>query len=381
MAADLTIADVRVRILSAPVEAEVVMSFGALAARSMALVEVESASGLVGYGESWINWPPWAGIERRATFEHGIAPLLLGEDARAIATLHSRMLARLEPLGRQWGAPGPIMQAISGADLALWDLVGTASGSSAAELLGGRVRDRVAVYASGIGPDRVPEMARRCAEQGFTAVKLRLGFSPDVDEANVRAAREAVGDEVELMVDANQGWTLDEALAMAPLLRECRVTWVEEPIRGGGLADLEAFHERSGLGVAAGENLYGSAGFLPTLGSDGVGLLQPDVSKVGGLTEAVSICRSAERLGRPVAPHLYGGAIAYAATLQLAACCPAVRLVEYDVRTNPLRDALLERHPAPVDGTVAIPSGPGLGVTLALDAVAALDTRGGLTSD
>jgi L-alanine-DL-glutamate epimerase-like enolase superfamily enzyme len=340
-------------------------------ARSMALVEIESASGLIGYGESWINWPPWAAAERRATIEQGVAPLLIGADARAIGALHARMVAGLEPLGRQWGAPGPILQAISGADIGLWDLAGKAAGLSAAELAGGRVRERVAVYASGLGPDGVEEQARRCA--GFTAVKLRVGFSREVDEANVRAAREAIGPGVELMVDANQAWTLDAALAFAPVLHEYGVSVVEEPIRGGRLEDLAAFRSRSGLAVAAGENVYGRADWAPLLGGRDVAILQPDVSKVGGLSEAMTICSAAQAIGRPVAPHLYGGAIAWAATLQLAARCEAVRILEYDVRTNPLRDALLaDGAPVVSAGEVTIPDGAGLGVSLDSDAVARL---------
>jgi L-alanine-DL-glutamate epimerase-like enolase superfamily enzyme len=357
------IADVRVRILSAPLEEPVEASFGTLTARSSALVEIESTAGLVGVGESWINFPPWAGAERRATIEQGVAPLLRGLPVAPVAALHARLVSALEPLGRQWGAPGPIMQAISGADQALWDLLGKSRGVSAAELLGARRRDRVPVYASGLGPGDVGEQVRRCLADGFTAAKLRVGFGRARDEATLRSARAAGGD-MELMVDANQGWTLEEALAMAPVLRDCRVSWVEEPLRGGDLAELATFRSRSGLRVAAGENLYGFAGFQPVLAGDAVDVLQPDVSKVGGLSEALAICRAAGERGHTVAPHLYGGAVAYAATLQLAACSPAVRIVELDVRPNPLRDTLPVERPVVRDGVAEIPAGPGLGVTL-----------------
>ncbi len=360
--ADLVIADVRVRILSAALDEPIEVAFGAMRARSTALVEVEAVSGLVGLGESWINFPPWAAAERTATIEQGVAPLLRAERAEDVRGLHARMVSALAPLGRQWGAPGPIKQAISGADLALWDLLGKARGASVAEVLGGRVRERVPVYASGLGPDRVYEQARRAVEAGFTAMKIRAGFGHERDEANVRAARSAAGDDVDVMVDANQGWTLDEALAIAPVLRECRVAWVEEPVRS---RDLATFRARTGLRVAAGENLYGFDEL------DGIDVLQPDVSKVGGLSEAVAICRAAD--GRAVAPHLYGGAVAYAATLQLAACCAAVHVVEYDVRPNPLRDAVMMNPPALRDGLVDIPSGPGLGIALDPDALAGLE--------
>ncbi|MGH2949695.1 MAG: mandelate racemase/muconate lactonizing enzyme family protein [Solirubrobacteraceae bacterium] len=371
----MIVADVRVRILGAAVEDDIAMSFGALPRRSMALVEIETEDGLVGRGESWINFPPWAGHERRATIEEGVAPLLVGEDARDIGALHARMVGALGPLGRQWGAPGPMMQAISGADLALWDLAGTAAGVPVAELLGGRVRERVPVYASGVGPTGVAELVERCARRGFGAVKLRLGFGRELDEANVRAAREA-GPGIELLADANQAWTLEEALAIAPVLRECAVRWVEEPVVGDDPAELAAFHRRTGLAVATGENLYGRAAFEPYLARPEIAVLQPDVSKAGGLTEALAVCRRAGTAGRAVAPHLYGGAVAYAATLQLAASSPAVRIVEYDVRANPLRDGLMIDPPRVVDGHVTIPAGPGLGVTLDAAALEDLSSRG-----
>jgi L-alanine-DL-glutamate epimerase-like enolase superfamily enzyme len=360
----MTIADVRIRILAAEVEDDIAMSFAALGRRSMALVEVETEDGLVGRGESWVNFPPWAVRERRATVEEGVAPLLVGEDARDVGALHARMVGALVPLGRQWGAPGPIMQAISGADIALWDLAGRAAGVPVAELAGGRVRERVPVYASGVGPTGVAELVAECARRGFTAVKLRLGFGREVDEANLRAARDA-GPGVALLADANQAWSLEEAVAIAPVLRECDVAWVEEPVRGDDPDELAAFHRRTGLTVATGENLYGREAFEPYLARPEIGVLQPDVSKCGGLTEALAVCRRAEAAGRAVAPHLYGGALAYGATLQLAAASPAVRTVEYDVRENPLREALMADPPAVAGGQVTIPTAPGLGVTLA----------------
>jgi L-alanine-DL-glutamate epimerase-like enolase superfamily enzyme len=320
----------------------------------------------VGRGESWINWPPWAGVERRATIEQGVAPLLVGCDAGDVVGLHARMVGALAPLGRQWGAPGPIMQAISGAEVALWDLVGRARGCSCASLLGrGRGgRGRIAVYASGLGPDGVGEQIAACRGAGFSAVKLRVGFGLERDVANVQTAADAG---VEVMVDANQAWSYEEALAIAPALRSCGVTWVEEPLRGGDPQALRAFRERTGLAVAAGENVYDVEAF----GGSTIDVLQPDVSKVGGFTSALAV--GARAAGRRVAPHLYGGALAYAGTLQLAACCEAVDVVEYDIRPNPLRDEIARGLPRVSDGFVDLPTGPGLGIELDEPALAAYE--------
>lgn len=368
---DARIVDARVRVLRAPTQDGIAMSFASLAHRSMVLVEVEVAGGLVGYGESWVNYPPWADSERVATLRHGVFPLLWDEDSRRITHLHHKLVTALEPIGRQWGAPGPIMQAISAVDTALWDLRGRASGQAISWMAGGRVRDEVPVYASSLGPERVGEQGARCRAGGHTAVKVRLGFGRVRDETILAEARAACGDDLALYADANQGWSLDEAIAMAPLLRAYGVAWVEEPVRGNQLADLEQFHHHTGLTIATGENVYRRQGFWPYANSPAVAILQPDIAKTGGLTETLAVCQLAQATGTRVLPHLYGGAVAFAATLQLAGCQPAVDGIEYDVRDNPLRDPLLTAPPQPAEGRIPIPDGPGLGLELDATAVAA----------
>lgn len=345
------------------------MSFGVLGRRAMALVEIRCSDGSTGYGESWINYPSWAGIERRATITEGVAPLLVGKNPDDVIALHDELVRALAPLGRQWGAPGPISQAISGADIALWDRYGRVSKRPLCQLLGGVVRERVPVYASSLGPTDVAEHAAACREQGFNLVKLKVGFGREVDEANLAAAREALGDRADLAADANQRWSLDEALTMAGALQRAGVVWIEEPIAGSPLPDVEKFYGRTGLPVALGENLYLRSAFEPYIASPAVQVLQPDVSKSGGITELVAICEAAHAAGKTVMPHLYGGALAFAASLQLAACCAAIERVEYDVRSNPLRDPLLRNAPVQVGGMLTIPMGPGLGVDLDLTAV------------
>lgn len=370
MSAGTRIVDARLQVLRAPADDGIAMSFAPMPHRTMVLVEVRTADGRTGYGESWVNYPPWAPAEREATLRDGVFPLILGEDAAGIAALHRRMRDALGPIGRQWGAPGPIMQAISAVDVALWDLRGRATGSAVARLLGGRVRDEIGVYASSLGPHDVAAHGARCRRDGHTAVKVKLGFGRRADEEILAGARASLGPDIALYADANQAWSLDEAIGMAEVLRAFDVAWIEEPVAGDALADLERLHEATGLPIATGENLYGMAAFGPYLDSPAVAIVQPDVAKTGGLTEATAICAAAHARGKRVLPHLYGGAVAYAATLQLAAAAPAVAGVEYDVRTNPLRDPLLRDPPRVERGTVRLPDGPGLGVELDLDAVA-----------
>lgn len=355
------IRDTRLRVLRARSADGIAMAFAPLSHRSMVLVEVHTEDGLVGYGESWTNFPPWAASERVATLRHGVFPLLVGKDARRITGLHRALCRQLEPIGRQWGAPGPIMQAISAVDLALWDLAGRAAGRSVCWLAGGPVRDEIPVYASSLGPGDVAGHAERCRAQGHRAAKVKLGFGRAEDERILATARGALGDETTLYADANQAWTLSEAVAMAPLLRDYRVAWIEEPVRGNRLEDLEALHRRTELSIATGENIYGRDAFARYAASPAIAVLQPDLAKAGGLTEALAVCHLAEAHGTAVMPHLYGGAVAFAATLQLAAMAPPVAAVEHDIRDNPLRDPLLIDPPTVRDGRLTIPDRPGLG--------------------
>ncbi|MER6463817.1 mandelate racemase/muconate lactonizing enzyme family protein [Streptomyces sp. NPDC001288] len=367
--ADSRIERSRARVLRAEARDGIAMSFAPLARRSMVLVELTDASGLVGWGESWVNFPPWAVAERVATLTEGVFPLLAGQDCERVAATQDALFAKLVPLGRQWGAPGPIAQAISAVDVALWDLLARRAGRSVSALGAGRVRDEIGVYASSLGPSGVPEAAAACRDAGFRAVKVKLGFGRVADDASLAAVRRICGPDVAVYADANQAWTVDEAVAMAPVLREHGVAWIEEPVRGDRLADLERLYERTGLRIATGENIYGRAAFLPYALSPAVAVLQPDVAKTGGLTEALAVCGVAEACGKQVAPHLYAGAPAFLATLQLAAMSAAVSMVEYDVRDNPLRDPLLIGPPRPCDGRIVIPDAPGLGVELDLEAV------------
>lgn len=411
------VADVQFWTLRRPITEPVRMSFGSLQRRVLAIVELTDADGCTGYGETWANYPVWIERERSATVSDGLRPLLLdaeidlADPVGSVGCLQQELVRALWPLGRQWGAPGPIMQAISGADQALWDLAGKRLGVPIADVLSramarveasgvtnelaGReptptslmptpisrvspllpsraspsnrpmgCRARVAAYASGVGPDDVADQVRRCRQLGFNAVKLRVGFGAEVDRANLVAAREQLGADGELLVDANQAWTLDEALAMADALVDAAVTWVEEPIADPTVGDFAAFSARTGLAVAAGENVYGRRAWQALLAEPAVTVLQPDVSKQGGITELLWVCREADAHGKAVEPHLYGGALAYAATLHVAASCREVRRIELDVRPNPLRDDLVVDPPRVGNGTVAVPQGPGLGVVL-----------------
>ncbi|MGW5666385.1 mandelate racemase/muconate lactonizing enzyme family protein [Micromonospora sp. NPDC003776] len=357
---DADVVDVRCRIFRARPTEAIAMSFAPLTHRVMVLIEVELADGSVGVGESWANYPAWAWRERVATIHDGVAPLIKGRRFPDPATAQRALVAQLSPLGRQWGAPGPVHQAISGVDMALWDLAARHAGTSLARLLSANPRTELPVYGSSLGPTGVAEVAHRCAALGLTAVKVKVGFGADTDLSNVGTARRILGDQVQIFADANQAWRLADALEMIPALADLGVAWVEEPLAGDRPAELAELSRRTRMPLATGENLYGAAAFTPYL--DAVEILQPDLSKVGGVTEYLQVLAAATAAGRTVNPHLYNGAVATAATVQAGAISPATRLIEWDIRSNPLRqaaDGLLTAH-----GTVRVPDGPGFGIEL-----------------
>lgn len=366
---EFQIVDARVRVLTAPVSDGTAMSFSTLSRRAMVILELETQNGLVGVGESWVNFPEWAPIERVATIAQGVLPLLMNEDSRRINYLHQLMITKLTPIGRQWGAPGPIMQAISAADIALWDLWGRSQGKSIAELAGGRQREAIDIYASSLGPTGINEQGLYCKSRGYTAVKVKLGFGRTNDEQSLSTAMETCGETTILYADANQAWSLKQAIEMAPVLHSYNVAWIEEPLRGNDLTELETLNRKTGLSIATGENLTCYEEFIPYICSEAIGIIQPDLTKAGGLSEVFSICKLAESRGKSVIPHFYGGAIGFAATLQLAASMSSVSSIEYDIRDNPLRDSLLINPPIPINGVIPIPNGPGLGIDLDTEAI------------
>lgn len=365
-----TIERLRVSILKTPLARPVEMSFGRLVDRRICVVEV-AADGIWGIGESWINYPPWADSERLATYRHGVAPLLLGRDATDPGAVQSALAAALLPLGRQGGAEGAMWQALSGIDLALWDLAGKLAAQPVHRLLGSNlVAPQVAAYGSGIGPTDVEELCEAALAAGLRAVKTKVGFGRVTDERTVATTRARVGEEVEIFADANQAWSLAEAVQSASWLRDYAVAWLEEPLAGDRISDLGELAAQSDLGLATGENVYGIADYTSYARSGAIQVLQPDLAKAGGFTTGRVVARTAADAGVRLAPHCYSSAIGLAASAHFTAAYPHADWVEVDVRPNPLRTDLLREPWEWADGALCVPDRPGLGVELAAATVA-----------
>ena len=270
------------------------------------------------------------------------------------------------------GRGGAITHAISGIDIALWDILGKVTGQPISRLLGGRFRDRIKPYGSMLmeDPDRMAEKLQRGLSRGFRAFKI--GWGPfgrrdaRFDESIVRAARKAVGDGVQLMVDAGgsdafwpQGYKW--ALRTAEMLANYDVTWFEEPLRPDDLDGYVKLTEQAPLPISGCEVLTRRQSFLPWIERRAVDIVQPDVTKVGGISEEFQIARYADDHSVQFIPHGWNTAVGLAADLQLVAAVPTATWVEYITPAPYIEQLLL--HPIVLDdeGLIPIPEGPGLG--------------------
>ena len=335
------------------------------------LVVVETDEGLAGVGGVFTN----AALVRAALAV--MRPLWEGETALEPERVSEKLHQHTFWMGRG----GSLTHAISGVDVALWDILGQATGQPVGRLLGGRYRERVRPYASILMEEPGP-LAERIAGlrgEGFTAVKIGWGpfgrTDAATDEAIVRAAREAIGDGGLLLVDPGasdafwpQGYAW--ALRTARMLEGYGVGWFEEPLPPDALADFVALRRATGVPTAGGETLTRRQSFTPFLQAGAFDVVQPDVTKVGGLSEARRIGWLAGEFGAKLVPHGWNTAAGLAADLQLASALPQTDLVEY-IAGSPYVDEL-PAVPWALDaeGMLAIPERPGLGLELDWEKVA-----------
>lgn len=331
------------------------------------LVKVHTDEGLVGLGEVSCT-PVWSG-EDQVTAAHLIRsvlePALRGEVATEIERLGALMRRRL--------ANNPFTRA--GIEMALWDLLGKVAGLPLHRLWGGPVRTRVRTKfsVSGSEPERAARIARWAVEQGFTAMKVKVGLGPDADVARVRAVRDAVGDDVLLGVDANGGWTVAEAHTTIARLRPYGVAFVEQPVPPADVSWLAHARARSHVPIVADESVSTPEDAIALIRAGAADILSVYVGKGGGLAAARRITTIAEAGGVActVGSNLEMG-IASAAMLHLAAACPGIvpELVPCDILSPFYYEGDVLTEPLDIRaGEATVPNGPGLGVTLDDDLV------------
>jgi L-rhamnonate dehydratase len=335
------------------------------------VIKVHTDAGIVGIGEV-DSAPEAVKALVDAPGSHAIAnslhTLLVGEDPRDVERLWQKMYVGLIYIGRR----GIALHALSGIDIALWDIKGKAEGKSISELLGGAKRDKVRAYASMLMPDTPEETSERVSalcNDGFTAVKLGwgpLGKDPAHDVRLAAAAKEAAGD-CEILIDAGHGYGADAnvAIGVARELEQLGIYWLEEPFLPDEYEAYAELADAVDIRVAAGEQDTTVWGFRELIERGRVDLVQPDVTRCGGITEFLRIGELAQERGVETVPHAWKSGIIKAASLHVNAVLPEALFQEYCVADTPINQTLTqERLPIDADGFVAVPTGPGLGVEL-----------------
>lgn len=367
--ASLTISAVRAIPLTARMQAGTRTSQSVYDKVSIVLVEVRTTDGIVGYGECLGRF---GALAYAGFINEVLAPLLLGRNAFDIRQHWLRMRAALS--GR---AGGILVEAIAGVDIALWDVVGKALGQPVHRLLGGMGRTAVDCYASSINWADVGAMqaqTRAVMAMGFTAIKVKLGQPVDQAIVAAGAVRAVAGDNMRLGVDANWAYSLDQAVRVGHALHDLGYWFFEEPIVPEDIAGYAHLRRSLPIMLAAGESDYTVAHAAELLRDRLVGVIQPDVARSGGISETRDIATLAQAFHVGYAPHVgWSGAVCVAASLQLAAAMPAFISFECMVVGNPLRDALAGEPIGAAtqlsDGQLPVPTGPGLGITIDMDAV------------
>jgi L-alanine-DL-glutamate epimerase-like enolase superfamily enzyme len=349
-----------------PENKSVRLGIGRSVKRDAVLVRIETDEGLVGWGEAHHGRCPGA-IAR--LLDTTIRELVLGMDAFDVAGVTARVL-KMQFASHGTGAAAAL--ALSGVDLALWDLRTQATGWPLYRLLGGSAKP-IKAYAGGISlgwqaPELLAQEALGLTAQGYRALKLRVGDNPARDIARVQAVRLAVGPEIDILVDANTGYSIDDVRRVMPAYEECQVGWLEEPFPAH---DQRAYSQAARLGrvpLAAGENHYTRYEFGPMLAAGDVSFIQPDLSKTGGVTEGMRIAAMASALKLTINPHTSATAINMATSIHYLCAIDNPGYFEADVTSlNPFRDELMDKLPYALDAEGCVRPLEGAGIGLAID--------------
>jgi L-alanine-DL-glutamate epimerase-like enolase superfamily enzyme len=354
-----------------------VSDFGRMASFDCVLVTVTTDDGLQGFGEAKAAVGSAGSCGALASaVKDDLGPLLIGQDARNISALwevmyngtregYARTRGRAFPvLGRR----GLLISAMSGIDMALWDLLGKRLNAPVMQLLGGAHTDQLQCYASGGWADvnGIGAQVQGYVAKGFKGVKMRVGvMDGDVHTsvARVRAAREALGPHIKLMADAHGTFSVPEAKQFCAGVEEANLYWFEEPCNGDNVAGTAEVRAMARMPIACGESEFTRFDFRDLIAARACDVLQPDMAICGGISEGVRIAALAATHQLELAPHCWGSALSFSAGVQLAFASSSAVVIEYSLGANPLLRELAEETFDVVDGMIVAPTRPGLGVT------------------
>lgn len=365
----MKIVEVRAHVLEAALEETFEWSFNRTSSRASCIVEVRTENGLVGWGECY------GPARLNAEVVRFLAANLVGLDALQLEVIWQRLYNSTRDQGRK----GLMVTALSGIDIALWDLKGKIFNAPVSVLLGGPLRTQVRAYATGTyrrgsNPPQdyiIPEVLGYLSE-GFSAVKLKIGYGVEQDAELIRAVRKAIGPHAGLMLDANHGYDVLEAVKLGNMVADQQIDWFEEPVVPEDLHGYCEVRARQPIPVAGGECEFTRWGFRDVLVRGAIDILQPDTCAAGGISECKKIADMANAFGVRYVPHVWGTAIGMAAALQLLAVIPhnpprhtpVEPWLEFDRSEHPFREAVVNAPFALENGAVQIPAGPGLGIEI-----------------
>ena len=376
----MKISQLDVFVLKTPLDEPFAFSQGWVHQRCATLVRVTTDNGLHGWGEAFNQGlePPEIAA---AAITHAFKPLVMGCNPLDTTVLWHKMYAH----SRDYGRKGSVVSAISAIDMALWDIAGKFYAQPIYQLLGGAQRRSVQPYATGFyrisGQNEASRLAAEACEHrdaGFSAMKVKLGFGLHDDIAVMQAIHTALNDNtIELMVDTNHAYGRIEALKLGKALEAFNIRWYEEPVAPEDIDGYKALRSKLNIAIAGGENEHTAYGYNQLFRQNALDIAQPDIGSCGGITAMRDIIGMAQANGVQVNPHVWGAAVAQAASLQVIAAIPITHhslfptepLLEYDRSTHPFRQQLIQTPWTMQGGRVDIPNGPGLGIHINMDVV------------
>ncbi|NYE25325.1 mandelate racemase/muconate lactonizing enzyme family protein [Pigmentiphaga litoralis] len=335
------------------------------------VVEIVTDEGVIGWGDCY-----GPAAVNKAIVDTVLRASLIGRDPFDVEVIWEELYNKV----KDYGLTGMTISAISGVDIALWDIIGKAVGKPIHKLIGGAFRTELQAYATGLyfkDMDRLNEQAveeaRGYVDQGFKAIKMKIGLgslTKDIDR--VAAVRDAIGNDIQLMVDANHCFTVPQAINLGRELEKLGVHWFEEPISPEDLDGYVEVSRKLDMAIAGGENEFTKFSFRRILEKRAMDIVQPDVCAAGGITECKKIAALAQAQAIQCVPHAWGTAIGLAATMHFLASLPNTPpclvpqppMLEYEQTFNPFRDELSSTALTHVGGIVHVPTGPGLGIEI-----------------
>jgi L-rhamnonate dehydratase len=334
------------------------------------VIRIHTDEGITGVGEvdssptvakAIVDSPPSHAI---AT---GLRSLLIGENPMEVERLWDKMYRGTIYFGRT----GPALHAISGVDIALWDIIGKVTNRTVSEMLGGIYNRKLKAYASSLMPEtpiEAAKLAEHYAKVGYKSMKFGwgpIGRNYKLDVELIQAIRTAVGDDIDVMIDAGLAWDLKSALKIAEVYEKYNVYWLEEPLHSNDIAGYRELSDRTKIYIAGGEQDSGRQSFQRLLDEGHLDIIQPDLARCGGLTEGKKIAYMAYDRHKKVVPHAFKTGILVAASTQFAAAIPNGFMIEHTVSSSPLARELVENPIDFKDGYVTLPEDrPGLGIEI-----------------